>query len=89
VSSVVGTIRLGHCHHIHKVAVSIHIPPCEQWLSTAGAGAGLILLLGQSVVMWQVCMVVLTSKVIVVIIRKFNLQKIKTTLLVVKITMQG
>jgi hypothetical protein len=90
VSSVVGVVHLGCCHHIHKVAISTCVPPCEQWLSTAGAGAGLILLLGQSVVTWRVCVVVLTSEVIVVMIRKFNLQKIKTILLaVVKITMQG
>jgi hypothetical protein len=44
-----GMAAVGRCHHLHDVAVSTRIPPYEQWLITAGAGAGSISSLVSSV----------------------------------------
>jgi hypothetical protein len=38
---VVGVLRFWR-RHLHKVVDSTHIPPCEQWLTMAGAGAALM-----------------------------------------------
>jgi hypothetical protein len=37
-----GMVAVGHCHHLHNVAVSTHIPPYKQWLIMVGVGAGSI-----------------------------------------------
>jgi hypothetical protein len=42
-------VVVGRCRHLHDIAVSTHIPPYEQWLITAGAGAGSISSLVSSV----------------------------------------
>ena len=44
-----GMAAVGHCHHLHNVAISTHIPLYEQWLIMVGAGAGSILSLVSSV----------------------------------------
>jgi hypothetical protein len=44
-----GMAVVGCCHHLHDVAISTCIPPYEQWLIMAGAGAGSISLLVSSV----------------------------------------